>query len=1076
MTQDDVIFTEDFYSEHLSAINGINFTRREIDVIACRLNGREKRKEIASFLSISENTVRTHIQNMSMKIGNKRFLDFIGMSPQYSLIQNNYYSSLRNSLAFEKSLKEISRLKREEEPACLVVYWQAQKLKNALIYYLRNHLAQAGIKVEVREQYFDQKIEDIEKQSHILIFLIEKNNQIELPEEFSALEFVDLSEQKNYYFSVFEILKKLLPSFNLEKIIGEFKEKLETLNNPFDTTFRIPLTLTSKNYGKSENSLKKMDDGPFSIRSDLIVPTEAILLDRPYLINQIEQKLNEKQDIQIVALVGIGGAGKSTVARYYARQQSAKVIWEIHADTKRNLINSFENLAYALSITEEDKKILRALQEIKNPHEKEKKIIFFVRERLKLHSEWLLIYDNVESFTDIQKYFPYDVNVWGKGKVIITTRNTNIQNNSQINNIIQMAELDYNESLSLFIKIMHNGDIHKITSTEEGHTQKFLNDIPHFPLDISIAAYYLKTTGINYDKYIEYLSRHNKTFTSVQENLLKEAGSYTNTRYSIITLTLKRLIETDKDFRDLLLFIGLLDSQNIPRSLLDTYKNSILVDKFIYNLKKYSLIMYELPSSFENNFFLSIHRSTQEIILAYFNGENLEKNNKSIQLIASSLETYISDTIYRENFSIMIHLASHCEKFLSHNGVFASSIGGSIGGALGIIHFYLGNYIIAKKFLEEGLTNLENNPNENHGRIAQFLTYLGMVYRDLGNLKKAKDLLEQSLKIFKKQILEKHIGVARSLGYLGIVFKELGKYEKAKNLLEQSLKILKRQVPKDYIGIARAFAHLGNVYRSLGDYEKSKSFLEQSLISYRKYFLENHAGVAWVLMLLGNVYRNLGNCEKAKSLFEQGLIIYKEHYPENHIGVAWALARLANVYRKLGDYENAKSLFKQNLAIYKKHFPKDHIEIAWVLECLASVYSELGNYEKAKDFLEKSLTIYEKNYGNNHNKMAGGLRRLGKIYLLNKDMETAENLISKALEIFQQNKHPQSYLALRNLAEIYLKKSMDAENKRDILQSKDLRNRAINHLKQAMKGIKTHFPKDSPYIASIESELKMISK
>ena len=64
----------------------------------------------------------------------------------------------------------------------------------------------------------------------------------------------------------------------------------------------------------------------------------------------------------------------------------------------RNIDTSFENLAYKLSKTEEEKKLLKELFETKNSSEKKEKLISFVRDHLKLQSPWFLIFDNVENF------------------------------------------------------------------------------------------------------------------------------------------------------------------------------------------------------------------------------------------------------------------------------------------------------------------------------------------------------------------------------------------------------------------------------------------------------------------------------------------------------------------------------------------------------------------------------------------------------------------------------------------------------------------------------------------------------
>ena len=55
---------------------------------------------------------------------------------------------------------------------------------------------------------------------------------------------------------------------------------------------------------------------------------------------------------------------------------------------------------------------------------------------------------------DIQNCFPYDPSVWGEGKVVIITRDKNIENNTNINETIYVGELSPEEKLVLFTKIM----------------------------------------------------------------------------------------------------------------------------------------------------------------------------------------------------------------------------------------------------------------------------------------------------------------------------------------------------------------------------------------------------------------------------------------------------------------------------------------------------------------------------------------------------------------------------------------------------------------------------------------------
>lgn len=1114
MQDNDLPFCEDIYLKHLSKLNGVNFTRREIDIVSCLLNAR-RTSRIAFILSIAPRTVTTHLRNIMLKLdcnSQEGIINFIEKSQKIFLLRE-YYASLVIESAFEKSLKEISKLRREELPTCLIVYWQDCNLKNALLHYLGNHLAQTGISAEIQEQESNQNVEKKENLNQVFLLLREKREQENTLQDFSRFDFVDLSEKQNYYFSVFEVLKKVFQEENVTNSIENFKKQYEGMrgvskrkgdesyeeetklkekenkkitlfkNTKFfkDNKWRFVLTILSVSLlGGGFLIIKKNKDSELSInyfpapsteaeslvRSDLIIPTESSLLHRPEIINQMDGKFENQDGIQTVALIGPGGAGKTTLARQYATQQKSNTIWEINAETHENLKSSFENLARALSKTAKDQNLMKEIESIKNPTEREEKITQFVKKNLKSRSNWVLIYDNVEKFSDVQKQFPLDSETWGEGKVILTTQDINIQNNKYINNSIQMGELTLEQKLDLFFKIMNQENVTHFTANQIKELKAFLEKIPSFPLDVSVATYYLKATNISYAEYLKKINQHDKDFINVQENILKEAGDYIKTRYGIVTLSLQHIINTHKDFGDLLLFISLLDPQNIPKNLLDTYKKNSIVDNFIYILKKYSLVASDSSHVLPTIQSFSIHRSTQAMVLAYFKKELLiEKKQSLIKSIGMTLEKYIEDAIDEQNLLKMKDLASHCEAFLSHTELLPSESKWAIGGELGGIYFYianyqkaltllekstielkktynnnierisrilmylgithreLGNYIDAKRSLEESLAIHKNNFSINNSRMARLLAYLGSVHRYLGDFLKAKVLLEESLLIHKKQVSGKPVEIAENLTFLGNVYRDLGNHEKSRELLEESLKIHRRYFPESDAKLPGVLVYLGDAYRELGHYEKARDLLEESLLIHRKHFPQNYDKIAWSLTYLGNVFIGLGNYEKAKNILEEALEIHKKHFAKNYVGAGRTLAYLGNVYRKLGDYEKAKNALENSILVHKKHFPDNHTRVVEALVLLGSVYGDIKNYKKARDLLEESLLIYKKTFPEDHVAIAEAQINLGNVYREMKDYTNAENLLKKGLILYEKTygkQHIQIAWALRSLGKNYL--------------------------------------------------------
>ena len=128
-------------------IQGVKFTYRELEIIACLLNGRSP-KTIASLLSISPRTIETHIANVIRKVGchsRERMIDFIEKSGNAFQIRKHYQHLLIQA-DFKKRLEEISCLMRHKTLVCHIVYERQQEDQESIIHRIEKHLMLSGIK------------------------------------------------------------------------------------------------------------------------------------------------------------------------------------------------------------------------------------------------------------------------------------------------------------------------------------------------------------------------------------------------------------------------------------------------------------------------------------------------------------------------------------------------------------------------------------------------------------------------------------------------------------------------------------------------------------------------------------------------------------------------------------------------------------------------------------------------------------------------------------------------------------------------------------------------------------------
>jgi tetratricopeptide (TPR) repeat protein len=1163
MKKDTSILPLNFYYEHLTEVNGVKFTPREIDVISCILNGRTA--AIAEFLSIGKRAVERYVSDIRQKAGGlagrDHIINFIERSGKISLIKNEYYPLLRLRVLFEEGLKRITQKLGIRPSLCLITYEKGEKYPPYIIPYLKEHLKHVGFTVKVGPRPKDlflhrpndlMNAEQTQGENQSVLYLLpengshshlrkidtaylsklvvvccgDSNSHEEKNKPLKDSCFVNILGEKNYYFSFFEILKLLFPRKNFDDVLEEFgqqygsmvkeaevisprqdldERQAEDASQLAELSFlQGPLKNITSHYLFSVSNLASNRKNIFFliiafatvailslaylpmrerlgkvlppinpaeplVRSDLIIPNEAALLNRPKFIKEIDDKFKDQKGIRTIALIGTGGAGKTTLARLYVRSQNVPLIWEINAETHEGLVRSFEDLAHALSKTNADKKNLQELQEVMDPEKKENRLLSFVKEKLKDLSSWFLIYDNVEDFPSIQNYFPRDGGTWGQGKVILTTRNRNIQNNKHVNRVVFIEQLNDQQKLDLFSKIMYNGNKISISSTDIEENKEFLKAIPSFPLDVSVAAYYIKSTNISHKDYLEGVENPSQRFIDVQTDILKDTSDYVKTRYGIITLSLQRLLNIDKDFIELLLLISFLDSQNIPRELLEAHKDKNVVDSFVYNLKKYSLISGSFSPATAT---FSIHRSTQAISLAYLTQKlKLTENSSYIQSVSNALKQYMNEVRDKKNYRELEILAAHCKAFLSHH-LLTNDDRGVISRSLGHIYTYLGQHIRAKKILETSLNILQQSKKKNYIEIFQTAVFVANSDRKIGQYRKAKDLLEQNLSLYQHYLPENHRGLPQAFLILGMIYWELGDYEKAKPLLEKSLNLYEKYHSDRPLKAPWALIHLGAMEKQLGHYKKAKLLLEKGLVGYQNTLPENHLYLVGPLLLLGSLYEDIGEYDKAKDLLEQCFRIQANDHSENQVCAAWIGGHLGNIYTKLEKHEKAQALLTQSLLLYQKHLPENTRYINWVLVSLGDAYKGSGNYKEAKGLLEKALIAYEKYYGNTHIETARVINSLGHVSLLEGNLETAESLLNRAFQIFEHNKHPDIYICLETSSELYQKKSEQADKAGLTPQAQVLKGQAQHNLKQALEIVKTHFPIDSAHRKRIEQRLK----
>lgn len=184
---------------------------------------------------------------------------------------------------------------------------------------------------------------------------------------------------------------------------------------------------------------------------------------------------------------------------------------------------------------------------------------------------------------------------------------------------------------------------------------------------------------------------------------------------------------------------------------------------------------------------------------------------------------------------------------------------------------------------------------------------------------------------------------------LGEVYRVIGQNEQALTYLEQGLDIC--QKIGDRAGTGRALTYLGRVHNPLGNKNKARGYYKQALSVLKE--LGDRAGEAMVVNNLGWIYFDLGQMSRALVCYEEGLKIYQE--AGDRKGEAPTLYSIGNVYFELGQIERALDYFMQSLSISREVADRGWECIT--LSHLGLAYNAMGNQELALKYCQEGLSI-----------------------------------------------------------------------------------------------------------------------
>jgi len=739
--------------------------------------------------------------------------------------------------------------------------------------------------------------------------------------------------------------------------------------------------------------------------------------------DKIKESLTYLENHRILLISGVGGVGKSTLARALVDLRPVNVpepFWfNFNQNQDAKLGDILEKLAAYMNAPE----IATFKAERREPGKPD---VDRLTDELQRRSQVWLIFDDLSTMLEDRQFKDKGIELLfsslryntHNAKVIVTSRILpTLENGESLIDVVEDEEKQHLNGLKKDFAVdylVRNG----LDEVEPHKLEELATGVDGHPLALKLLVELVKEFGVK--DTLEDLSIYQES----KEDTIKKARRL----FDKLAGEEKELLERISVYREPveLKALRVMFTENTPtdavRKLID---KSLLETNHEGNYWLHPLVQEFSYSDLENK------KEVHMIAYNYYNSLTLPENPRKKEELQSAIEAHhhaceaeeydlAANIIFDYNLCLDLNRWGNYKTLIQlyqrllereYSGskyiLKDKQIYGKVLGNLGTAYSDIGEVRKAVEYYEQGLKIALETQNKIDEGI--WLQNLATACSDLGDYAKAETYYEKSFEIFKEtgcKNLE-----ATAIGNMGNICGVRGKNKKAFEYYEKALEISK--VVGDKENEAIWLLNIAAARNKLGDHEKELEYYEKCLKISRE--CGNRKIEARTLTNLGSLYINHNsfvkeddNCKNLKKGFEycnQSLEILKEMgdlQGEGHV-----LKYIGNYYEKIDDSENALKYYKYSLKIANNIMDKSG-EIN-SLATLAKFHRNLENYSEAIEYYKKALEI-SKRVGSKRNER-GCLVDIGSIYgsmgEFKKAIESLEEaaLIAKKLDEKDTNLH-----------------------------------------------------------------------
>jgi tetratricopeptide (TPR) repeat protein len=695
--------------------------------------------------------------------------------------------------------------------------------------------------------------------------------------------------------------------------------------------------------------------------TDAIIGTSKQVVYIPFLKNHqfvgrraelevLERRLVKAQDCQRLAVVGLGGMGKTQLVLSFAysvaeQHPEMSVFW-MPVLSLEAFVRAIEEIAQQLGI-----------RSATNQGEDVKQL---VKRHLSAPTagKWLLIVDNADDIELLEpstgsngllRYLPES----RLGVTIFTTRTSSVAQRLARSDVLRLKKPTRDEAAELLKRALVDADSLK----DQAVVTNFLTELEHLPLAMTQAAAYININAMSISEYSRLLQSTDDDVLYLMSAEIRDSTRYEESSSAVATtwiVSFKQILERDAVAADLLQYISCIEWKGIPRSILPTVRPEARTLNAIGTLCSYSFLSEQTDGTTYDMHRL-VHLASR--IWIRNSGRTADTQDGATKHLTTIFPTddYTNREIWR---AYLPHVTRVEAGWASVNADLSGSVEErsklclQVGECLRVdgrtkeaLHWLTKCFSIRSKLAED-------HPD----RLASQHALAG-AYRVNGQVKEAVTLLQHVVKVKADVLAEDHPDRLVSQHELAGAYQANGQVKEAVTLLQHVVEVSKDSLAEDHPHRLTYQYALAGAYRVNGQVKEAVTLLQHVVKVEGDVLAEDNPDRLASQHELAGVYQANGQVKEAITLLQHVVEVSKDSLAEDHPHRLAYQHALAGAYQANGQVKEAVTLLQHVVKVREGVLAEDHPDRLASQHALAGAYQANGQVKEAVTLLQHVVKV-----------------------------------------------------------------------------------------------------------------------